>query len=171
MRRRPGGTVRVLTRCARCGYSPQDYAVRRLVAFLPGRHELVVCRVCDERHPTTPTTLESHAMAIEGGDPIGSQEFAQRFGADAARVRRTAEYFLGADVYARARRPLLEARAIYIADRDKYRERYREAWGSDDTDDDGDFVFVGSVLCERCDEPRDDPDDPLCAQCREDDDE
>lgn len=141
MRKRPGGTIRILAHCARCGHSPRDYAVRRVVAFLPGRHELAVCKYCDENHATTPTALEEHAMALDG-EPIAEMHFVDSWHAEPGRVRRTAEFFLGAECYAELRPPPLEKRKVAEAEHEKWMERARAQQaafrdGDDDDDDDG----------------------------------
>ncbi len=98
MRRGPVSSVRVATVCARCGQRPDRYDVRRVTAFLPQRHDLVVCRHCDQFRQTSPTIMETHAITIDITDAVRCMEFTQRWGADVTRVQRTAEFFLGAEL-------------------------------------------------------------------------
>jgi hypothetical protein len=143
MKRRATNVIRVLDRCARCGMRPDLYSVRKVVAFLPHRHELIVCTIyCDaltaELHgkgkPDEPRAMELQAMSIDATNPIDAMAFAERWRADARRVQRTAEYFLGADVYAAL---VPQLRAKHEEERE-YLEaaRYRSTFGLDDDEDD-----------------------------------
>lgn len=116
MRRRPGGAIRILDRCARCGRSaPYGYQGRRVNVHLQTgtglqRHELFVCTSCESA--SAPTVMEQAAMSIDATDPVRSMEFAERWHGDAARVQRTAEYFLGTEAYAARRAELVAERRI-----------------------------------------------------------
>jgi hypothetical protein len=134
MRRRPSNTIRVLGVCARCGIRPAAYHVRRVDEVLdvdgrPVRHQLVVCADCDRWHPADATRMEQDALAAVAGDPIAAQRFAAEWGAEIARVQRTAVLFLGAERAAtlgaelRAEREAREARQLGD---DAWRERWRQ---------------------------------------------
>ena len=150
MRRRPGGAVRVLDRCARCGGNLPAYNVERVVTHLPTglggalvRHELVVCTSCQVHFADRPTAMERAALALDGASAVDRMEFFQAHRAEVVRVQQTAAYFLGADVCAQLAEPL---RAEERARRERngvWRERYRERLGaemagvpSDEEDDD-----------------------------------
>ena len=108
MRHRPSGAVRVVGVCARCGFTPDLYAVRhvRVALETPAGarpHELVVCRTCDDRYQALATPMERAALAVDTADPVQVMAFVQAHGADPARVQRTAAHFLGPAVYAAER--------------------------------------------------------------------
>ena len=111
MRRRATNTVRVLDRCARCGFKPDLYDVTRVHAHLGGRpHELVVCRDCTTRYATEPTPMERSALEVDLTTAVDCMDFTQRWKTDPARAQRTAEYFLG-EHFAAARALALQKRA------------------------------------------------------------
>ncbi|AHG92091.1 hypothetical protein J421_4624 (plasmid) [Gemmatirosa kalamazoonensis] len=138
-RRRPGGTVRVLTECARCnahiayGLGSREAAYLRVdVAGPLVRHELAVCRDCDAYRHTQPTLMEADALARDASSAVEAMEFAQQWNHDLARVQRTARHFLGAD---RADAAATRLRAEYLERRDRTDaewEAYRQRVASRD---------------------------------------
>jgi hypothetical protein len=134
MKRRASGTIRVVTRCARCGNKPDLYDVDHLRLTLGGRpHELIVCRGCTKLLAGEATSLERVAMGCDPGNPIDDADFTETFHLDAARVRRTAEHFLGAEAYAWL---VPECRAAYEETRE--RRLTADGWPRDDSDEDDD---------------------------------
>jgi hypothetical protein len=133
VKRRASGTIRVISVCARCGHRPDLYDVDHIAVTLGGRrHELVVGVCCRSLLPGEATQLERAAMGCDPASPIDDQEFAEIYRADAARVRRTAEHFLGAEAYAWL---LPQCRELVEANRAE-RDRYSGAWSTAPDDDD-----------------------------------
>jgi hypothetical protein len=160
MRRRATNTVRVLDKCARCGFKPDLYDVARVHAHLGGRpHELVVCRECTTRYATLPTPMEQSALAVDLTIAVECMDFTDRWHTDPARVQRTAAHFLGGEQFALARAAALEERA-------QLQRANAERWQPDRSSVDRDYcrecgAYIGEhSLLERHEVHRE-----LCAEC------
>jgi len=138
VKRRATGLVRVLDRCARCNGSPAvDWPVimPRIDRGLAG-HALAVCHNCDALPAGEATHFERMAMRCDPANPIDDQEFAERYHADAGRVRRTAAHFLGRaryDALLPECRELIEQARVR---REELRDRYVPTLDEDDDEDD-----------------------------------
>jgi hypothetical protein len=94
MRHRPVSAVRVRDRCARCGTGYlRNYDVRHVNVSLatpsgPRRHELIVCRRCDD-DPSTPTVMEQTAMGCDLTNPVEVMDFMQAHFADGKALQRS----------------------------------------------------------------------------------
>jgi hypothetical protein len=131
MRHRATTTIRVLDRCARCGttYLPL-YDVKKVIAAMPTpagvrNHELVLCKGCQTHEGATDE--ERAAMGIDITNPVECMEYVQRYGAHPDRVRRTAEYFLGAKRYAQEFATTQAEFAERRAKREEWRDKQRAA--------------------------------------------
>jgi hypothetical protein len=138
MKRRRSGLVRVVDRCARCNDSPAvgwPVIPPRIDHGLAG-HVLAVCRDCDGQAMGDATPFERFAMGCDPANPIDDREFAERFHADARRVRRTAAHFLGQERYDALLPECRESIEKARAQREEWRARYVATIDEDDGDED-----------------------------------